>query len=92
MITEIDTSADSLNLINLLVSTVALIGGLSTLVIWFRRWLRAQVADSVKAIKKEVEVNDGRSLKDVVVRLELMLNEHLKNHERSERARRGWFG
>jgi hypothetical protein len=92
MITEIDTSADSLNLINLLVSTVALIGGLSTLIIWFRRWLRAQVSEPIRDIKKEVQVDDGKSLKDVVVRLELMLNEHLRNHERSERARRGWFG
>ena len=62
----LDVTTDTLNIVNLLVSTAALIAALGAAIAWLKRWLQKQVVTPLATVKHEVELNDGETIKDVI--------------------------
>lgn len=52
-----------------------LVAAAGATVLWFKRWVRKQVAEPMAAVHKEVSPDHGASMKDAVNRTEQAVNE-----------------
>lgn len=50
-------------------SLVVVVGGIAGALLWFRRWVRAQVATPVQAAAKQLETSNGTTVAGYVERL-----------------------